>query len=201
MLNLRNNSFISKYIDIIAVVTFVAIGVAVYLHLSVYVCVMLLFAFIVMECIFDMKRCLLSITGFLGVGIVYWLLFTAFITSFLIVVIDGWVSIACSYGVFMMTWCFYSLLANNKVANTANQLLSALFAMIVLSKDTILSLIPDYVLSAEIEKWYTVEKSIEMAFNLTFSPILTINIVTVALCTLKGYWIEQYNQNRDIGES
>lgn len=96
------------------------------------------------------------------------------------------------------TWFFYSLIANNKVANTANQLLSSLFAIIVLLKDTIISMIPDSVSSQQIEHGYTVGNLIEMLFNFSFSPILAINIIALALCTLKGYWIETYNNNEDV---
>ncbi len=201
LLNLRNSPFISKHLATIAVVTFIAIAIALYLHLPVYIWTVLLFVFILTECIFDMKKCLLSITGFMGVGVVYWLLFTLFVVSFMTAASDSMLNIVYSYGIFMLTWCFYSLLANNKVANTANQLLSALFAIIVLSKDTILSLIPDYIMNEEIAKGYTAGKTVEMMFNLTFSPILAINIIAVALCTLKGYWIEKYNHNQDIGET
>lgn len=156
------------------------------------------------EIVLDSKKYLTTIKGFLSIGIMYWFFITVVIVAIIEILTSNQSTLRTAiymYAIATPTWCFYSLLAHNKVANTANQLLSALFAMIVLSKDTILSLIPDYILSEEIEKGYTAEKIIEMAFNLTFSPMLAVNIVAVALCTLKGYWIEKYNHNQDIEDT
>ncbi|MBQ8319126.1 MAG: hypothetical protein IJX85_12425 [Lachnospiraceae bacterium] len=91
-------------------------------------------------------------------------------------------------------------MANNKVANVANQILSTTFAVIVLFKDTLISLIPEYELSKELIYGYSCEKTIELIFNIAFTPILVINLIALLLCTLKGYWIEKYNNNKDISE-
>ncbi len=36
------------------------------------------------------------------------------------------------------------------------------------------------------------------AFQIIFYPFLAINIITLVICQLKGYWIEKYNNNKDI---
>lgn len=156
---------------------------------------------LVMICylILESKTYLLHIKGFLGVGLIYWLLFTLIIHMILYNIFKDMRITFLLYLIPCITWFFYSLIANNKVANTSNQILSGIFGIIVLMKDTILSMFPDTVLGQQIEYGYTVGNLIEMIFNFSFSPILVINIIATLLCTLKGYWIEKYNDNEDVG--
>lgn len=141
---------------------------------------------------------LMSVRKFLSTGLGYWLL----ITLFIIMVINpksGISGYIIVYSVSAVSWCIYSLIANNKVATVANQIISTILACIVLFKDTIISLIPNSILDAEFMAGYTNEKQIEIIFNLTFNPMLAINLFAMLLCTLKGYWVEKYNDNKDLG--
>lgn len=137
-----------------------------------------------------------SIKGFMSKGIMHWSL----VTIFLIIILDDFgKTIVLPYIISTLTWCFYSLLANNKVASIVNQIVSAVFAVIVLLKDMILSLIPEKVLNKMLTSGYTVGAEIEAVFNLIFTPILITNLIAMTLCMLKGYWIEKYNGNNDVG--
>lgn len=141
---------------------------------------------------------LMSVRKFLSIGLLYW--FT--ITLFVIVIVNpnfdisGYIIV---FSIFAIMWCMYSLIANNKVATVANQIISTILACIVLLKDTIISFIPDIPLDIEPAAGYTSEKLIELTFNLAFNPVLAINLFAMLLCTLKGYWIEKYNDNKDLG--
>lgn len=138
-----------------------------------------------------------SIKGFMSKGIMHWSL----VTIFLIIILDDFgKTIVLPYIISTLTWCFYSLLANNKVASIVNQIVSAVFAVIVLLKDMILSLIPEKVLNKMLTSGYTVGAEIEAVFNLICTPILITNLIAMTLCLLKGYWIEKYNNNQDTGQ-
>ncbi|MCM1083331.1 MAG: hypothetical protein NC428_07625 [Clostridium sp.] len=141
---------------------------------------------------------LISIKKFLGIGFLYWFV----ITGYVIMLAECQFNIfgnVMVYAIFAISWWFYSLLANNKVATVANQIISTILACVVLLKDTVISLIPSTVMGMEPVAGYTNEQRIEIFFNLTFSPMLAINLFAMLLCTLKGYWIEKYNDNKDLG--
>lgn len=159
-----------------------------------------LYLFIFCEYTKDCNRTLVSIRGFLGVGILYWLLSIISLSALIFSLsnINNIIlQIIIIYVLEIVIWIFYSLLANNKVAYTANQLLSFLFSIIVLLKDNILLIIPDDI-SYETELGYNFKQIIEIIFNFIFTPILLINLLALAFCVLKGYWIEKYNDNKDI---
>ena len=103
------------------------------------------------------------------------------------------------YIISAIIWWFYSLIANNKVASTANEILSAIFGILILIKDTYITMTPTSTLELKDGLGYTYEKSIEMISGIIFSPLLAINIIALLLCVLKGYWIEKYNNNQDVG--
>ena len=39
---------------------------------------------------------------------------------------------------------------------------------------------------------------IDMVWGLISAPFLAINLIALLLCTLKGYWIEKYNDGEDL---
>lgn len=47
---------------------------------------------------------------------------------------------------------------------------------------------------------YTGEQLFQLVFNCLVTPFLIINIIALILCTVKGYWIEKYNDGKDITE-
>lgn len=145
----------------------------------------------------DAHKYLLSIRNFLTVGLCYWIIFSLML---MVIFLSLGGSVFFAYVIFAITWCFYSLLANNKVACAANQIISALLAVIVLLKDTIMSLMPDAMLNTMFDSDYSIGRLAEATFNLICTPILIVNLISMTLCMLKGYWIEKYNDNSDIGQ-
>lgn len=148
------------------------------------------------------KKYLLSISGFLGIGLLFWIMISITILIIIKSIVgtdfEIW-DILIGHIIFAITWCFYGLVANNKVAVTANLLLSTLFGIIVIIKDSIMALVPEYALNELYIEGYTNEKMVEIIFNLIFTPILVVNLIATMLCALKGYWIEKFNKNNDIG--
>lgn len=201
LLKIRRNAFFEKHAGKVILVLFLLSGLlSLYVALKYVVLLLLLICFVI-EVICDSNKFLLSIIGFLGIGLCYWVIFTCFIICFFTYFVNtgnNVLNAICSYSIVALMWWIYSLIANNKVANVANQILSALFALVVLMKDTMLAMMPLNVLEQEYIKGYTVEKIIEITSGFIFSPILAVNIIALVLCTLKGYWIEKYNDNMDI---
>ncbi len=145
----------------------------------------------------DAHKYLLSIRHFLTVGLCYWIIFSLML---MVIFLFFGASVFFAYVIFAITWCFYSLLANNKVACAANQIISALLAVIVLLKDTIMSLMPDAMLNTMFDSDYSIGQLAEATFNLICTPILIVNLISMTLCMLKGYWIERYNDYKDTGQ-
>lgn len=132
-------------------------------------------------------KILLSVTGFLFIGILYWGLISMLVNAVL-KLFAGPISreheAVIMYIVFALAWCVYSLIANNKVASTANEILSAVLGVLTLTKDMIV-LITD-------------SRYFELLVNFMFIPVLITNIMALVLCVLKGYWIEKYNDSNDV---
>lgn len=142
---------------------------------------------------------LTSVTGFLGTGFVYYLVIILAI-NLLIHTGSQNVNIVICYIAAALLWWLYSLIANNKVAGIANEILSAIFAILVLIKEVIITLLPTYYLEQYAENGFTYEKIFEIVSEIIFTPPLIINIIALLLCALKGYWIEKYNGNHDVGQ-
>ena len=77
----------------------------------------------------------------------------------------------------------------------------------MLIKDLIVSALPAEILNVEYELSiidntykYTGEQLFQLVFNCLVTPFLIINIIALILCTVKGYWIEKYNDGKDITE-
>ena len=111
------------------------------------------------------------------------------------------------YIIVAFLWFGYSICVNNKVSTIVNELLSAALAILVLIKDLIVSALPTEILDVEYELpiidnvyKYTGEQLFQLAFNCLVTPFLIINIIALLLCTVKGYWIDKYNDGKDITE-
>lgn len=98
----------------------------------------------------------------------------------------------------MISWCSYSLIANNKVATAANQVHSTILGLIVIMKDMIIYSLPAAYLNRVTPAGDTYETAIETSFGMIFYPLLAINLIALLLCTLKGYWIDKYNNGEDL---
>lgn len=143
------------------------------------------------------RQILLSLGSFLIGGTVYWFIITIMI-MYCLFYSTGLSGVWLGYIIIFISWCFYSLLANNKVASAANQIHSTILALVVIMKDAIIYSIPESFLNEMTASGDTYERIIEMSFGAIFYPLLAINLMALLLCNLKGYWIEKYNHNQDI---
>ena len=150
--------------------------------------VMAYIAFVLLQMFAISCKILLSVNGFIKYGFLYYfeligvciLLFEKF---------DNYViTIILTYIIAGIVWWCLSLIANNKVAGLINQILSSIFALLVVIKDMVLSFMQNDSTKIFFEKLW----------NYVFSPILAINIIALMLCAVKGYWIEKYNNGNDI---
>lgn len=139
---------------------------------------------------------LLSLSGFLLIGMLYWCGITILVLYSIWNTIGGGAIII--YPVIFVSWCFYSLLANNKVATVANQIYSTILALLAIMKDTIIYSIPETFLEKVDASGNTHGRIIEISIGKILYPVLAINLVALLLCSLKGYWITKYNDGRDL---
>ena len=142
------------------------------------------------------KDIFLSLRGFLLSGMLYWFCITG------LVLYNVWniigIRVVIIYPVLMISWCSYSLIANNKVATAANQVHPTILGLIVIMKDMIIYSLPAAYLNRVTPAGDTYETAIETSFGMIFYPILAINLIALLLCSLKGYWIEKYNDGKDL---
>lgn len=164
---------------------------------SFLVSVLLFEVIMILIFISESRTILLSLRGFLSSGMLYWFSITGLFILY-IWQTTGTDSLWLGYIIIFLSWCFYSLLANNKVASAANQIHSTILALVVIMKDAIIYSIPESFLNEMTASGDTYERIIEMSFGAIFYPFLAINLVALLLCNLKGYWIEKYNHNQDI---
>lgn len=99
-------------------------------------------------------------------------------------------------------WFMISLVANNKIAKTANEVFSIFFGLIVVIKDTILDFLPEELNIDQFinfaESGYSDAQVIKMLIDVIATPLLVINAIAMILCVLKEHWIEQYNDSKDL---
>jgi hypothetical protein len=170
------------------------------------VCIILYLVLVIFEIIFLSDKIMLSVTGFFRYGILYYFQLMGLIfILFCMFESNAVILMAFIYITAAVLWWGFSLLVNNKVGNLVNEILSAIMAVFVLIKDLIISIIPTDILN--IEKCvtfmggihsYSFEKICGIVFNIIITPFLIINIMALLLCTIKAYWIEKYNNGKDI---
>lgn len=171
------------------------------LHIPFILIMLMLMIGFFLRLITDTKKIFLSVRGFIITGIYYWFMISLLIMILVMKIINfkNFVLIPiCGYLICAVLWWFYSLIANNKVATVANEIISSIFGILILLKDTLIAITPARFLDIKVGE-FTYEKYIEMISNIIFSPLLAINIIALLLCVLKGYWIEKYNNNQDVG--
>ena len=141
---------------------------------------------------------LLSVTGFLCYGSAYYLIFIfLFFIMDIFIFQNPVVQIILEFTFSMVLWWIFSLLANNRVGQLANGIFSTAFGLLVIIKDFIISLVSD---SALFEILNISSDEFEKAWNIVMTPFLVINVTALVLCSIKGYWIEKYNNGNDISE-
>lgn len=168
-------------------------------HLKLPIVVFLLVCpFIVVLAIFYMDICLTTVRGFFVIGFIFYGSSTLLVYSFIeeeSPVIDY----AKQYIIAAVMWWFYSLIANTKVAHLCNVVWSTILGTLALIKDGIASFISlgYFKLHGEYNE-YAVNQFIEGIYLFILIPILTINLIALMLCEIKNYWIEKYNNGKDI---
>jgi len=185
----------NKSIGCLGLILFVISGILSVrnIFLTMIVCAMIyVLIFITNSCKF-----LLSLRGFFFGGTLYWIAITMAI-KYSIWHSSGTSWIQGGYPFILVSWCIYSLIANNKVATVANQVHSTILGLIVIMKDMIIYSLPAAYLNRVTPAGDTYEKAIETSFGMIFYPILAINLIALLLCTLKGYWIDKYNDGKDL---
>lgn len=95
-------------------------------------------------------------------------------------------------------------MANNKVATLANIILSTAIGLMIYIKDAIFDVLPDSLFQKYdssdflISIGYTPKGIVQAALNYAFLPFLISNIIAALICEIKGYWIDKYNDGKDI---
>lgn len=198
---------IKRVLEVIGVVTFL---VGVVIQPIFWVSAIAFILLLLCQMIISLPKILLSLRGFLSIGIVYWFIINILISVLLVFVLRN-VTAVYLIGIYFLpaiTWIFYSLLANNKVAKIANFLFSSMYALLALFKDMFLATlpsIPPFKISEvpeilKVLEIYPYTQIIEMVLNAVLMPVLITNITAMVLCELKGYWIEKYNNDQDVGD-
>lgn len=162
---------------------------------------------VLLEIILLSDKVLLSVKGFLEYGIFQYIQLLGVIILLLLFLNGEVLTLVALYIIVAFLWFGYSICVNNKVSTIVNELLSAALAILVLIKDLIVSALPTEILNVEYELpiidniyKYTGEQLFQLVFNCLVTPFLIINIIALVLCTVKGYWIEKYNDGKDITE-
>ncbi len=153
----------------------------------------------------------ISIRGFIRNGILMIIIMEFVI---LIIVFKFWRSLEFSTIkclitisiVYFILWCFYSLLANNKMSKLINTCNAALFSIFTLIFNLILNYLPSNLSNYEtfkeikLPEGFTHKQILSLCVSLLlFFPLIT-NILAATLCAIKGYWIDKYNNGNDISE-
>lgn len=103
-----------------------------------------------------------------------------------------------------ISWSIVSCMANNKVATLANIILSTAIGLMIYIKDAIFDVLPDSLFQKYdssdflISIGYTPKGIVQAALNYAFLPFLISNIIAALICEIKGYWIDKYNDGKDI---
>lgn len=162
---------------------------------------------VLLEIMLLSDKVLLSVKGFLEYGIFQYIQLLGVIILLLLFLNGEVLTLVALYIIVAFLWFGYSICVNNKVSTIVNELLSAALAILVLIKDLIVSALPTEILNVEYELpiidniyKYTGEQLFQLVFNCLVTPFLIINIIALVLCTVKGYWIEKYNDGKDITE-
>lgn len=205
---LLKNSNVFKMFPVIIFISFIILLRCVTNQLANQIISILFYIVIVLlEIILLSDKVLLSVKGFLEYGIFQYIQLLGVIILLLLFLNGEILTLVVFYIIVAFLWFGYSICVNNKVSTIVNELLSAALAILVLIKDLIVSALPTEILDVEYELpiidnvyKYTGEQLFQLAFNCLVTPFLIINIIALLLCTVKGYWIDKYNDGKDITE-
>ena len=103
-----------------------------------------------------------------------------------------------------VSWSIVSCFANNKVAKLTNIILTTVVGLLIYIKDAIFDVLPDSLFQKYdsndffITLGYTPKSVAQATLDYLFLPLLISNIVATLVCEIKGYWIDKYNDGKDI---
>lgn len=108
--------------------------------------------------------------------------------------------------VFGLVWNYFCVIANTSVGITVNTIIAGALGIIMLVANTIFLLLPqgynfgfsDEVIKQFTDLGYTVLQMYQIMINMTTVPLLIINGVSIVICQLKSYWVEKYNDGKQI---
>lgn len=103
-----------------------------------------------------------------------------------------------------VSWSIVSCFANNKAAKLTNIILTTVVGLLIYIKDAIFDVLPDSLFQRYdsndffITLGYTPKGVAQATLDYLFLPLLISNIVATLVCEIKGYWIDKYNDGKDI---
>lgn len=108
--------------------------------------------------------------------------------------------------VFGLVWNYFCVIANTSVGITVNTIIAGALGIIMLVANTIFLLLPqgynfgfsDEVIKQFTDLGYTVLQMYQIMINMITVPLLIINGVSIVICQLKSYWVEKYNDGKQI---
>lgn len=179
------------------------------------------------DTIVNFKLVLVSVRKFLSVGIVFDIVIT--IIVYYLSTVFGWDKtitsginsvlpvywhglfgggVVISFVIFGVIWFLFSILANSKVATTANAIIAAGLAILLTILNSIWCFFSqDYPLGFSLDVvealksfGYSPVQLFQAAVSLFTVPPLIINCIAMLLAQLKGYWVEKYNDGQEISD-
>ncbi len=117
--------------------------------------------------------------------------------------------------VFAVLFFVASLIANTKIATTANTIIEVLLALASVIKGAIINeiykfynkqlgilskeMLTQQILAQKNEYYSEFERTLSNSIDNVLYPLLVINGIAILVSLLHSYWIEKYNDNKQIG--
>lgn len=163
----------------------------------------------------DAKKAMTTLSGFMGVGMcllgtacaVVIVIFAMAFKEIIVGVVGQYVLCFVVSIVLAFIWGAYSTFCHTGVATFANALLTGIVGLIVLTKDLLVKTLfiekSVSIFSADFEIGLTmlgigVPEFIDSAVSLAFYPLLLMFGWATMTCAAKKYWIDKYNEGKDI---
>lgn len=163
----------------------------------------------------DSKRTMTTLGGFLELGM-YLIIVIGVVTILLLAVafrsiLGGVRGLFFAYFVtsiiLAFIWGVYSSFCRATVATLANVLLAGVIGLVILTKDLFIDtlFIDTYTamfsfqnVAEIVENGYSASQYINGVFSLLFYPLLIMTGFAAMVCAAKKYWIDEYNDTKDI---
>lgn len=183
------------------------------LDLFKYITIAGSFAVIVIEVLLNINNVLTSLKKFVVYGCIISFILSLCLSIILMdlfcssdqnAIVSIVIEFMCWFFSLLIIWLFFSLIANNSVAKITNLILATFTGIITIIESTVLSFFPDNMFSDDwmpsilMQIGYSNKQCIEIVTNLLLAPFLITNLIAVLVCEIKGYWIEKYNDGKDI---